>query len=109
MQNEIVIFKTDDETINVEVRFEDETARLTQDQMSSLFGKSKSTINEHIKNIFEEGELTKNVVVRKYRTTTQHGAIEGKTQSHDVNFYNLDVIISVGYRVDSYRSHLQPS
>lgn len=109
MQNEIVIFKTDDETINVEVRFEDETAWLTQDQMSSLFGKSKSTINEHIKNIFEEGELTKNVVVRKYRTTTQHGAIEGKTQSHDVNFYNLDVIISVGYRVDSYRSHLQPS
>ena len=93
----------------MEVRFEDETAWLTQDQMSSLFGKSKSTINEHIKNIFEEGELTKNVVVRKYRTTTQHGAIEGKTQSHDVNFYNLDVIISVGYRVDSYRSHLQPS
>ena len=109
MQNEIVIFKTDDETINVEVRFEDETARLTQDQMSSLFGKSKSTINEHIKNIFEEGELTKNVVVRKFRTTTQHGAIEGKTQSHDVNFYNLDVIISVGYRVDSSRGHLQPS
>ena len=54
MQNEIVIFKTDDETINVEVRFEDETAWLTQDQMSSLFGKSKSTINEHIKNIFED-------------------------------------------------------
>ena len=103
MQNEIVIFKTDDETINVEVRFEDETAWLTQDQMSSLFGKSKSTINEHIKNIFEEGELTKNVVVRKFRTTTQHGAIEGKTQSHDVNFYNLDVIISVGYRVKSLR------
>lgn len=102
-QNEIVIFKTDDETINVEVRFEDETAWLTQDQMSTLFGKSKSTINEHIKNIFEEGELTENVVVRKFRTTTQHGAIEGKTQSHDVNFYNLDVIISVGYRVKSLR------
>lgn len=99
----MVIFKTDDETINVEVRFEDETAWLTQDQMSTLFGKSKSTINEHIKNIFEEGELTENVVVRKFRTTTQHGAIEGKTQSHDVNFYNLDVIISVGYRVKSLR------
>ena len=57
INNEIVIFKTDDETINVEVRFEDETAWLTQDQMAALFGKSKSTINEHIKNIFAEGEL----------------------------------------------------
>ena len=65
MQNEIVIFKTD-ETINVEVRFEDETAWLTQDQMSTLFGKSKSTINEHIKNIFEEGELIESQVMRKF-------------------------------------------
>ncbi len=102
-QSEIVIFRTNDEAINVEVRFEDETAWLTQDQMSTLFGKSKSTINEHIKNIFEEGELAENVVVRKFRITTQHGAIEGKTQSHEVNFYNLDVIISVGYRVKSLR------
>ena len=103
MDDEIVIFKTDDETISVEVRFEDETAWLTQDQMSVLFSKSKSTINEHIKNIFQEGELTENVVVRKFRITTPHGAIEGKTQSHEVNFYNLDVIISVGYRVKSLR------
>ena len=57
MNDEIVVFRTDDETINVEVRFEDETAWLTQDQMSVLFGKSKSTINEHIKNIFQEVEL----------------------------------------------------
>ncbi|SHN07819.1 Uncharacterized conserved protein [Fibrobacter sp. UWR3] len=103
MENEIVIFRTDDETINVEVRFEDETAWLTQDQMSTLFGKSKSTINEHIKNVFKEGELDEKEVVRKFRITTPHGAIEGKTQSHEVNFYNLDVIISVGYRVKSLR------
>ena len=103
IQDEIVIFKTDDESINVEVRFEDETAWLTQDQMSVLFSKSKSTINEHIKNVFDEGELDEKVVVRKFRITTPHGAIEGKTQSHEVNFYNLDVIISVGYRVKSLR------
>ena len=103
MENEIVIFRTDDETINVEVRFEDETAWLTQDQMSVLFSKSKSTINEHIKNVFKEGELDEKEVVRKFRITTPHGAIEGKTQSHEVNFYNLDVIISVGYRVKSLR------
>ena len=103
MNEEIVIFRTDDESINVEVRFEDETAWLTQDQMSVLFGKSKSTINEHIKNVFKEGELDEKEVVRKFRITTPHGAIEGKTQSHEVNFYNLDVIISVGYRVKSLR------
>ena len=95
MENEIVIFRTDDE--------EDETAWLTQDQMSVLFSKSKSTINEHIKNVFKEGELDEKEVVRKFRITTPHGAIEGKTQSHEVNFYNLDVIISVGYRVKSLR------
>ena len=103
MDEEIVIFRTDDESINVEVRFEDETAWLTQDQMSVLFSKSKSTINEHIKNVFKEGELDEKEVVRKFRITTPHGAIEGKTQSHEVNFYNLDVIISVGYRVKSLR------
>ena len=103
MENEIVIFRTDDETINVEVRFEDETAWLTQDQMSVLFSKSKSTINEHIKNVFKEGELDEKEVVRKFRITTPHGAIEGKTQSHEVNLYNLDVIITVGYRVKSLR------
>lgn len=103
-ENEIVIFRTDDETINVEVRFEDETAWLTQDQMSVLFSKSKSTINEHIKNVFKEGELDEKEVVRKFRITTPHGAIEGKTQSHEVNFYNLDVIISVGYRENFYKA-----
>jgi len=83
------------------VRLEDETVWLTQAHLCELFQKSKATISEHIKHVFEEGELNKKVVVRKFRTTTLHGAIEGKTQSKDVNFYNLDVIISVGYRVRS--------
>lgn len=98
MENEIVIFRTDDETINVEVRFEDETAWLTQDQMSTLFGKSKSTINEHIKNIFVEGELIESQVMRKFGNSEFTGNLTKLT-----NFYNLDVIISVGYRVKSLR------
>jgi hypothetical protein len=101
--SEFIIFKTEDEKISVDVLFENETVWLTQDAMCALFEKAKSTISEHIKHIFEEGELDKDVVVRKFRTTTQHGAIEGKTQENTVNLYNLDVIISVGYRVKSLR------
>ena len=100
-QDEIIIYESQDGTIKVDVLFSEETVWLTQTQIGSLFGKAKSTISEHIKNIFEEGELNENMVVRKFRTTTQHGAIENKTQSHEVNYYNLDVIISVGYRVKS--------
>ncbi len=69
--------------------------------MALLFGKAKSTISEHIKNVFLEGKLDEKVVVRKFRITTQHGAITHKTQEIEVNGYNLDVIISVGYRVKS--------
>lgn len=101
--SEIVIYKSEDGNIKVDVLFEGETVWLTQLQISELFGKSRSTISEHIKNIFEEGELQEEVVVRKIRNTTQHGAIEDKTQTHEVNYYNLDVIISVGYRVKSYQ------
>lgn len=68
-----IIFKTEDENISLDVRLEEETVWLTQDQMSSLFGKSKSTISEHIKHIFEEGELDEKVVVRDFRITTPHG------------------------------------
>ena len=100
-KSEIVIYKSEDGNIKVDVLFEDETVWLTQQQICELFGKSRSTISEHIKNIFEEGELQEEVVVRKIRNTTQHGAIEDKTQTHEVNYYNLDVIISVGYRVKS--------
>lgn len=101
--SEFIIFKTEDEKISVDVRFEDETVWLTQDQMSLLFDKAKSTISEHIKHIFEECELDEKVVVRNFRITTQHGAIEGKTQQSTIKLYNLDVIISVGYRVKSLR------
>ena len=99
--NEILIYQSQDGLIKVDVLFEGETVWLTQSQLCALFGKSKATISEHIKNLFEEGELSEEVVVRKFRTTTQHGALEDKTQSHEVNYYNLDVIISVGYRVKS--------
>ena len=78
MQNknsDFIIFKTEDEKISVDVRFEYETVWLSQEQMANLFGKAKSTINEHIKNIFSEGELDEKVAVRKFRITTPHGAI----------------------------------
>lgn len=101
MDSEILIYQNTEGNIKVDVRLEQETVWLTQAQLCELFQKSKATISEHIKNIFEEGELIENVVVRKSRTTTQHGAIAGKTQEVEVNLYNLDVIISVGYRVKS--------
>ena len=101
MNSEILIYQNREGDIKIDVRLEDETVWLTQDQMAVLFGKAKSTISEHIKNIFSEGELDDNVVVRKFRITTQHGAIPGKTQEVKVKAYNLDVIISVGYRVKS--------
>ncbi|MCQ2284202.1 MAG: virulence RhuM family protein [Bacteroidales bacterium] len=101
--DEILIYQSQDGTIKVDVLFENETVWLSQNQLCVLFGKSKSTISEHIKHIFEEGELDEKLVVRKFRTTTQHGAIDDKTQSHETNFYNLDVIISVGYRVKSHQ------
>lgn len=100
---EILIYQNSEGNIKIDVHLEDETVWLTQDQMATLFGKAKSTINEHIKNVFAEGELVEKVVVRKFRITTQHGAIAGKTQEVEVNGYNLDVIISVGYRVKSHQ------
>jgi hypothetical protein len=98
---EILIYQNQDGNIKIDVRLEDETVWLTQDQMAQLFGKGRSTITEHIGNIFKEGELIEKVVSRKFRHTTSHGAIIGKTQEKEVTLYNLDVIISVGYRVKS--------
>jgi len=97
----ILIYQNDNGNIKVDVKFEDETLWLSQAQICEVFGKAKSTISEHIKAIFEEGELDDIVVVRQFRTTTKHGAIEGKTQSKDVNFYSLDMIIAIGFRVRS--------
>jgi hypothetical protein len=101
LNSDIIIYQKPDGNIKIDVRLEDETVWLTQEQMSELFGRAKSTINEHIKNVFSEAELDEKVVVRKFRITTQHGAIAGKTQEVEVNGYNLDLIISVGYRVKS--------
>lgn len=92
---EILIYQNDQGNIKIDVRLEEETVWLTQAQLCELFQKSKATISEHIKNVFDEGELNENSVVRNFRTT----ATDGK--SYDVNYYNLDVIISVGYRVKS--------
>ena len=90
-----ILFKTEDEKISVDVRFEDETVWLTQDQMALLFGKAKSTINEHIQNVFTEGELDETVCLQKFGNS--------EFQQKAPNYYNLDVIISVGYRVKSMR------
>ncbi|HBL33973.1 MAG TPA: cell filamentation protein Fic, partial [Porphyromonadaceae bacterium] len=97
MKSEILIYKNQEGNIKIDVRLEDETVWLTQAQMGQLFGKDKRTISEHISNVFKEGELDEISVVRKFRTT----ATDGK--SYATNYYNLDVIISVGYRVKSVR------
>ena len=102
-RGQILLYQTPDGESRIEVRLEGETVWLNLEQMAELFQRNKSTISRHIKNVFEEGELNREVVVAKYATTTQHGAIEGKSQTHQVEFYNLDMIISVGYRVHSYR------
>lgn len=100
-KSEIIIYQIDNNTPKIEVRIENGTVWLTQIQISTLFNKAKSTINEHIKNIFTDSELNEKLVVRKFRTTTKHGAMKAKTQTSEVNLYNLDVIIAVGYRVKS--------
>ncbi len=98
--NEIVVYQPD-ETLRLEVRLESETVWLTQEQMCKLFGRTQPVIARHIGNIFKEGELDKNVVYAKFAYTTRHGAIAGKTQTQEVGLYNLEVVISVGYRVKS--------
>ena len=99
--NEIVLYTPDELTERIEVRINEETVWLNRQQIAVLFGRDVKTIGKHINNVFSEGELIKEVVVAKFATTTQHGAIKGKTQTLKVEHYNLDVIISVGYRVKS--------
>ena len=94
-QGNVIIYQTEDGRTKVDVRFEDETAWLTQAQLVNLYQSSKSNVSEHIKHIFEEGELEEKAVVRKFRTT----AADGKNYS--VTHYNLDMIISLGYRIKS--------
>lgn len=99
-----LLYNSETEDISVNALVKDETIWLTQKAMAELFGVNTPAISKHLKKIFEEGELDEKVVISKMETTTQHGAIESKTQTRETNFYNLDAIISVGYRVNSHRA-----
>ena len=97
-KNEIILFEN--QGVKLEVNLKDETVWLNLEQMSELFSRDKSVISRHIKNALSE-ELSGEQVVANFATTSKHGAIKGKTQTHNVDYYNLDMIISVGYRVKS--------
>ena len=99
-----VIFETQNGKVNIDVFFKDETIWLTQKLIADLFEKGRSTITEHLKKIFSEGELNEKEVCRNFRHTTKHGAIEGKTQIKETKYYNLRAITAVGYRVNSHRA-----
>jgi len=102
-KGQFLLYQTPDGDSQIEVKLQNDTVWLSLDQMAELFQRNKSTISRHIKNVLEDGELDEKEVVAFFATTTKHGAIEGKVQEHQVAFYNLDMIISVGYRVHSYR------
>ena len=95
---EIIIYQNNEGNIKIDVRLEEETVWLTQEQMATLFGKGRSTVAEHIANTFEEGELEQSATCRKFRQVRMEGQREVE---REIDHYNLDVIISVGYRVKS--------
>lgn len=99
--NEILLYTTPNGNVKVEIYLQNETIWLTQQKIADLFGVQRPAVTKHLKNIFETGELKEEVVSSILEHTTQHGAIEGKTQETKVKYYNLDAIISVGYRVNS--------
>jgi len=99
-----LVYRSADEDVSVSAIIKDETVWLTQKGMAALFGVQTPAISKHLKNIFDEGELEEPVVVSKMEITTPHGAIPGKTQTQSAQFYSLDAIISVGYRVNSIRA-----
>jgi len=99
--NQLIIYQSEDGRIRIETHFRNETVWLNIDQIAKLFQRDRSVVSKHIRNIFNEGELNEELVCANFAHTTRHGAVEGKTQTKDVRFYNLDVIISVGYRVKS--------
>lgn len=101
--NPLIIYQTDDGKIKIETHFENESVWLNIEQIAKLFQRDRTVITRHIRNIFKEGELTEEVVSAKFALTTQHGAIKGKLQTNSVKHFNLDVIISVGYRVKSHQ------
>lgn len=100
----IEIFKIDDDVSQVEVRLVDDNIWLSQKEISELFNKDRTTINRHINNIFKDSELNEKEVCAEFAHTTIHGAISDKTQTNKIRHYNLDMIISVGYRVNSKRA-----
>ena len=100
--NQIIIYQTEDGQTQVDVRMENDMIWLTRQQIATLFGRDYKTISKHINTALKE-ELAGSVVVAKFANTTQHGAIEGKTQTHEIDYFNLEVITSVGYRVKSKR------
>lgn len=101
MEHQIEIYKSLDNAIELQVNLDKDTGWLTQKQMAELFGRNRVAITQHIGNIFKEEELNQQLVCKDFLHTTQHGAITGKTQERTTKYYNLDVIISVGYRVKS--------
>lgn len=101
---QFLLYDAPDAKASIQVYVKDETLFATQKAIADLFEIGVPAVSKHLKNIFEEGELEENVVVSKMEITTQHGAIEGKTQQKETNFYNLDAIISVGYRVNSAKA-----
>ena len=100
----VLLYTAPEDAVKVNAVLKDESLWLTQSAMADLFGVQKAAVSKHLKNIFDSGELVEGVVVSKMETTTPHGAMAGKTQEHAVNFYNLDAIIAVGYRVNSRRA-----
>ncbi len=101
-QDQIVIYKDENNSIQLEVRMDSDMIWLTRKQLATLFGRDYKTISKHINNVLKE-ELADEVVVAKFENTTKHGAIEGKTQTHEKEYFNLEMVTSVGYRVKSTR------
>ena len=101
-ENQIVIYKDKNNSIHLEVKLDGDMIWLTRQQIATLFGRDYKTISKHINNALKE-ELADEVVVAKFANTTQHGAIEGKTQTHELEYFNLEMVTSVGYRVKSSR------
>lgn len=99
--NEILLYTTPNGNVKVEIYLQNETIWLTQQKIADLFGVQRPAISKHLKNIFETSELKEEVVCSILEQTTSHGAIEDKTQKTKVKYYNLDAIISIGYRVNS--------
>ena len=109
MANDVILYRTDDGKSAIELHLDNGTVWLTQQELAELFQTSKQNISKHIKAIFEDGELDEAVVVNYQLTTTRHGAMAGKTQSKKVAYYNLDMILAIGYRVSYIQNNFKKS